>query len=90
MDSLTRKASLTGLNKIHKFKNLGCGEFKGLTPFRQSLLFFSLIKKKTKGGFAHRAFAGIIARALAKKWASLFFSGTNLFIYLFIYLDAST
>ena len=32
--------------------HLGCGYFKGLTPFRQSLLFSSSIKKNTKGGSA--------------------------------------
>lgn len=34
---------------IDQFRSLGCSAFIGLTKFRQSLLFSSEIKKKTKG-----------------------------------------
>ena len=43
----------------------GCGYFKGLTRFRQSLLFCSSIKKNTKGGSARRV---VGPQTLPKEW----------------------
>ena len=41
---------LTRGNKIDLFRGLGFGDFKGLTRFRQSLLFsYSITKKKIRG-----------------------------------------
>ena len=41
-------------NKIDLCRSSGCGDFKGLTRFRQSLLKISYIIKKWKGGSSRR------------------------------------
>ena len=48
-----QKTSLTTENKIDLSRTLGFGDFKSLTQLRQSLIFFSSIKK-TRGDSSRR------------------------------------
>ena len=53
-----------------KALNMGCGNFEGLTQFRQSLLFSSSIKKKTKGGTQLAGWILTYNMDLHKKWCN--------------------
>ena len=60
-------------------RSSGCGYFKGLTRFRQSLHFSSSIKKKTTGGCARRVLSEEIWRILhARLWIRILSSSFQL------------